>query len=68
MKPLLWRDLAFASGDIRAIHRGPVFQGAEERPLPELPGDVVLLARQEASSVLLFLDADTKVSSYWQGD
>jgi len=58
----------FGRADYWAIHRGQVFQGAEEGPPPELPGDAVLLARQEASSVLLFLDADTKVSSYWQGD
>ena len=52
----------------RVYPKGPVYQGGSEGPPPELTGDAILLAKEESSSVLVFLDKGGRVTSYWQGD
>ena len=51
-----------------AVERGPVSQSGSEALPPVLRGDAILLGKEGASSVLLYLDADGVVGSYWQGD
>lgn len=58
----------FGRADYWAIHRGPVYQGADEGPPPALRGDALIFGKEDASSVLVYLDAALEVSSYWQGD
>lgn len=48
--------------------RGPVSKSEAEGPPPTLPGDAIVMGKDGASSVILYLDADRKLSSYWQGD
>jgi hypothetical protein len=48
--------------------RGPVSQGVGEAPPPTLRGEAILFGKESASSVLLYLDTDGRVTSYWQGD
>lgn len=50
------------------VTRGPVGAGVSEGPPPRLRGDAIVLGKEDSSSVLVFLDADGKVTSYWQGD
>lgn len=58
----------FGSADWWGIHDGPVYQGVAEGPPPVLRGQAVLLGKEGASSVLLFVDGERRLASYWQGD
>ncbi len=58
----------FNSADGWQIHRGQVYPSPEEGPPPTLSADAILLSKEESSSVLLYLDQNLTVSSYWQGD
>ena len=59
----------FDSADWWSVHpKGPVWPGVAEGPPPELVGDGVTVGKEGASSVLVYLDADRQVRSYWQGD
>lgn len=58
----------FGRADFWAVHEGPVYQGAEEGAPPVLTGEAILLGKEEASSVLFYLDRNLAPSSYWQGD
>lgn len=58
----------FNSADGWQIHQGEVYPSPEEGPPPTLSSDAILLAKEDSSSVILFLKPDLTVSSYWQGD
>ncbi len=47
--------------------KGPVGQGADGTPPPQLFGDAILLGKEDSSSVLLYWTPDG-YRSYWQGD
>ncbi len=48
--------------------RGPVSKSEAEGPPPILHGDAVVMGKDGASSVILYLGPGRKLSSYWQGD
>lgn len=48
--------------------RGPVAKSEAEGPPPTLPGDAIVMGKEGASSVILYLDSSAELSSYWQGD
>lgn len=58
----------FGRADFWQVHEGPVGHGVGEGPPPRLSGDAILLAKQDSSSVLLFLSSSGNLDSYWQGD
>lgn len=58
----------FNSADGWAIHKGPIYQSADESPPPVLSGDAIVMGKDDSSSVIVFLKPDLTVSSYWQGD
>ena len=59
----------FGEMDYWSAHTGPLSEGGAESKPPATPkGDGVLLGIESASSVILYLDKDLNVSSYWQGD
>lgn len=58
----------FGRADYWAVHQGPVYQGADEGPPPALIGDALVFGKEDASSVLVYLNPALEVSSYWQGD
>ncbi len=58
----------FASADWWRIHQGPIRPGAGEGSPPRLRGDALLLGKDDSSSVILYLDEDGALNSYWQGD
>ncbi len=53
--------------DYWTVHEGAIGQGVAEGAPPSIPGDAILLAIEESSSVLVFWDG-AQWSSYWQGD
>lgn len=59
----------FDRADFWSVHPpGQVAQANQEGAPPYLKGEGVLLGKQDASSVLVYLDDGLRVSSYWQGD
>lgn len=58
----------FKSADWWAIHRGPVGQGVAEGPPPMPIGDAIVMGKDDSSSVLILLDGERRLTSYWQGD
>lgn len=58
----------FGRVDWWTIHSGAVFQSGAEGPPPVLRGDAILIGKDDSSSALMYLDADLRPASYWQGD
>lgn len=58
----------FTSADGWQIHTGQVYPSPEEGPPPTLSSQAIVLGKDDTSSVILYLNSDLTVSSYWQGD
>lgn len=58
----------FGRADGWSVHKGQIYPSPEEGVPPVLTGDVIVLGKEDSSSVIVYLKPDLTVSSYWQGD